>query len=178
MFFIEKCFFSSKLDETTEVEGLCFLQPQHEYFHQYMVLADCENELFRDGSRGLEGGSFFLATLLNRKDARTKKGKDAIDALEEFFLLKADARFCHYFLRKFELNPCVDNTPPGLKNGSPAQKSKYLHELVVSALHDLLAYFRTAQNVDPLLLDFPVEDGRRKSTEVFLTLKSPAYIKD
>ena len=157
---------------------MCFLQPQHEYFHQYMVLADCENELFRDESRGLEGGSFFLATLLNRKDARTKKGKDAIDALEEFFLLKADARFCHYFLRKFKLNPCVDNTPTGLKNGSPAQKSKYLHELVVSALHDLLAYFRTAKNVDPLLLDFPVEDGRRKSTEVFLTLKSSASFTD
>ena len=111
-------FFYSKLDERTEEEGLCFLQPQHEYFHQYMVLADCQNEMFRNGSRGLEGGSFFVSTLLNRKDARTQKGKDAVDAFEEFFLLKADARFCHYIISKFGLNPFLDNTPPLLKHAS------------------------------------------------------------
>ena len=80
------------MDEGTAEERLSFLKPAHEYFHQYMVLADCENEMFREPSRGLEGGSYFLSTLLNRKDAHTKKGKDAIDAMEEYFLLKADAR--------------------------------------------------------------------------------------
>jgi hypothetical protein len=126
-----------------------------------MVLADVENELFRDGSRGLEGGSFFLTTLLNRKDARMKRGKDAIDSLEEFFLLKSDARFCHYFLQKFQLNPSVDNTPPLLKKSTPDKKAKYLHELVGKALKDMLPYFKSAEDIDPLLIDFPVENGRR-----------------
>ena len=36
-----------------------------------MVLADVESQLFREGSRGLPGGSFLLATVLNRKDAKT-----------------------------------------------------------------------------------------------------------
>ena len=80
----------SKMDESTEEEQLNFLQINHEYFHQGMVLADIEHELFRDGSRGLEGGAYFAATLLNREEARTKKGKEAIDAIEEFFLLKSD----------------------------------------------------------------------------------------
>ena len=52
-----------------------------------MVLADCENGLFRDESRGLEGGAFVLATLLNRKEAQTSKGKNSLDSLKDFFLL-------------------------------------------------------------------------------------------
>ena len=130
-----------------------------------MVLADCENELFRDSSRGQEGGSFFLATLLNRKDARTQRGKDAVDAFEEYFLLKAQARFCHYFIRKFELNPCLDNTPPLLKNASAERKRTFLHEKVSSALKDLMPFFKNAKDVDPLLIDFPVENGRRNSSK-------------
>ena len=58
-----------------------------------MVVADCESELFRDNSRGLEGGAFFVTTLLNRKEARTAKGKNAIDSFKDIFMLKSDARF-------------------------------------------------------------------------------------
>ena len=82
--------------------------PQHEYFHQYFVTADAENELFREDSRGLPGGSFLLATILNRKDAKSKRGKDAIEAFKEFFLLKADATFCNYFLHKHNLDDTID----------------------------------------------------------------------
>ena len=76
-----------------------------------MVLADCESELVRDGSRGLEGGAFFAATLLNRKEAQTSKGKHSMDALKDFYALKSDARFIQYFLHKFDLDPQKDNTP-------------------------------------------------------------------
>ena len=59
----------------TNEDRLDYLIPSHEFFHQGMVVADCKSELFRDGSRGLEGGAFFLATLLNRKEAQTSKGR-------------------------------------------------------------------------------------------------------
>ena len=85
----------SKLDERSESERLGFILPQHEFFHQMMVMADCESELVRDNSRGLDGGAFFQATLLNRKEAKTAKGKNAIDELKEFYLLKSDARFVY-----------------------------------------------------------------------------------
>ena len=62
----------SKTDENSEADCLGYLLPAHEYFHQSMAVADCESELFRDSSRGLDGGAFFLATLLNRKDAKNK----------------------------------------------------------------------------------------------------------
>ena len=88
----------SKLDETSEEKRLSFLLPQHEYFHQYFVLADCENKLFRESSRGLEGGSFYCASVLNRKDAKLKRGKDAIEEMKEYYLLKAEATFCHLFI--------------------------------------------------------------------------------
>ena len=90
-----------------------------------MVLADCESELFRDNSRGLEGGSFFVATLLNRREAKTQKGKDAIDAIKDFILLKADARFCHLFINKFKLDPSYDNTPDHIKAASFDQKELF-----------------------------------------------------
>ena len=40
--------FFSKTDENTEADRLGFLLPAHEYFHQSMVVADCESELVRD----------------------------------------------------------------------------------------------------------------------------------
>ena len=101
----------SKTDENTEDESLGFILPCHEYFHQSMVVADCESELVRDGSRGLEGGAFYAATLLNRREAKTGRGKDSIDALKDLFLLKADARFCQFFISKYKLDPAVDQTP-------------------------------------------------------------------
>ena len=135
--------------------------PQHEYFHQYFVTADAENELFREDSRGLPGGSFLLATILNRKDAKSKRGKDTIEAFKEFFLLKADATFCNYFLHKYNLDDTVDNTPPLLRKASPEQKVKYLHKLVSDALKDLLPYFTDAEVESSQLDDFPLAKGRR-----------------
>ena len=82
-------------------------QPTH---HQYQsarcprsllasssFLSPCESELFRDGSRGLDGGGFFAATLLNRKEAQTSEGKNSVDSLKELFILKSEARFIQYF---------------------------------------------------------------------------------
>ena len=155
----------SKTDEDTEAAGLGYILPAHEYFHQSMVVADCENELFRDCSRGLEGGSFFVATLLNRKDAKLKRGKDAIDSLKDFISLKADARFCHYFLKKYNLNPNVDNTPDLLKSASPEKKEAFVHEKVEETLRELLPYFRSCGNSNPDLVDHPLQGGRRDKSQ-------------
>ena len=126
-----------------------------------MVVADCESELFRDCSRGLEGGSFFLATILNRKEAKSQKGKDAIDPLKDYILIKADARFCHYFINKFQLDPSCDNTPDNLKSATSDQKELFLHKMVEEALRDLLPYFEKSKSEDPDLEDHPLQDGRR-----------------
>ena len=126
-----------------------------------MVIADCHNELFRDCSRGLDGGAFFAATILNRKDAKSKKGKDAIDALKDFILLKGDARFCQYFIFKYNLDPSFDNTPESIKKSSPLQKEEFVHQKVEEALRDLIPYFRTCSYEDPQLTDHPLQDGRR-----------------
>ena len=126
-----------------------------------MVIADCESELFRDCSRGLEGGAFFLATILNRKEAKLKKGKDAIDSLKDFIMLKADARFCQYYIKKFNLNTDFDNTPVLLKSASPERKEKFLHDKVEEALRDLIPYFRNCSSSDPHLQDHPLQEGRR-----------------
>ena len=126
------------------------------------MTADAKNELFREDSRGLPGGSFLLATILNRKDAKSKRGKDAIEAFKEFFLLKADATFCNYFLHKHNLDDTIDNTPPLLRKASPEQKVKYLHKLVSDALKDLLPYFTDAEVGSSQLNDFPLAEGRRK----------------
>jgi hypothetical protein len=155
----------SKLDEANAEERLQFVMPQHEFFHQYMVIADVENQLFRDRSRGLAGGSFLLATLLNRKDAKSKKGKDAVEAFREFFLLKADATFCSYFLHKFKLNDKIDNTPHLLRSSSSEKKMKYLHQLVAEALKDLLPYFKEAETASCQLDDFPLAAGRRNDSQ-------------
>ena len=129
-----------------------------------MVMADVENALFRDSSRGLEGGSFFLTTLLNRKDARTKKGKDAVDAMEEFYLLKSDARFCQFMIHKFNLDPNEDNTPSQIKTASSDKKSEYLCGLVALVLKDLMPCFKSSEDVDPGLIEFPLGGGRRSPT--------------
>ena len=118
------------MDEETQKERLDFLLPQHEFFHQGMVLADCESELFRDDSRGLEGGGFFVATLLNRKETLTSKGKNAMDGFKDLYILKSDARFLQYFFHKYELDPLVDNTPHGIRSASSQRKMEYLHTLV------------------------------------------------
>ena len=151
----------SKTDESSESDRLGFLLPSHEYFHQSMAVADCINELFRDSSRGLDGGAFFLATLLNRKDAKTKKGKDAIDSLKDFITIKADARFCQYFVMKFNYNPDVDNTPEELKTATVEKKELFVHDKVEEALKDLLPFFRSCSRSDLHLDDHPLQDGRR-----------------
>ena len=158
----------SKLDESTLENQLQFLIVNHEYFHQSMALADVEHELFRDSSRGLEGGSYFIASLLNRKDARSKKGKEAIDAIEEYLLIKADARFCHIMFKKYGLKAETDNTPSELKSAPKDKKLAYIHELVASALRDLLPLFKNAQDKDPELIDHPVGT----SSQVILTFKT------
>ena len=154
-------FFYSKTDERSEGESLGFLLPAHEYFHQSMVVADCENELFRDTSRGLEGGAFFAATILNRKEAKTQKGKDAIDDLKDFILLKSDARFCQFFMKKHDLDPSFDNTPDLMKSASYDDKEAFVHGKVEETLRDLIPYFRGCHFEDPKLDDHPLQDGRR-----------------
>ena len=156
----------SKSDENTEEEKLGFILPSHEYFHQSMVVADCENELIRDKSRGLEGGAFFAATILNRKEAKTGKGKDSIDFLKDFYLLKSDARFCQYFIFKHGLDPEVDNTPDLMKAATNDKKEEFIHSKVTDALKDLLPFFRNCSSADPQLEDHPLQEGRRSKYQV------------
>ena len=177
--------FISKTDENSEVDRLGFILPAHEYFHQSMVVADCESALFRDSSRGLEGGSFFLATILNRKEAKTGKGKDSIDPIKDFLLIKADARFCQYFIKKYNLNPDIDNTPDLMKSATNDQKEIFVHTKVEEALRDLLPFFRSCRNEDPQLDDHPLQEGRRAkfqtarvSTRKEPTLEHPTLIND
>ena len=153
--------FISKSDEKTEAESLGFILPSHEYFHQSMVIADCESELVRDGSRGLEGGAFFEATILNRKEAKVGKGKDAIDPIKDFLQIKSDARFCQYFVKKYDLDLDNDNSPEHLRSASDEVKKAYLHTKVQEVLRDLLPQFRNSSFEDPQLLDHPLEGGRR-----------------
>ena len=174
--------FISKSDENTEEERLGYILPAHEYFHQSMVVADCENELIRDNSRGLEGGAFFAATILNRKEAKTGKGKDSIDSQKDFFLLKSDARFCQYFLYKYELDPNVDNSPDLLRAACNDKKEAFIHSKVAEALKDLLPYFKNCSCEDPHLKDHPLQEGRRSKYQVPRapviqeTMQTPALI--
>ena len=114
------------------------------------------SELFRDNSRGMEGGAFSIAVLLNRKKAKSAKGKDNIDALKEFIVLKGEACFSHFFLAKYNLNPDVDNTPDELKKGTKGEKAAYIHSLVNDALKDLLPMFEKSSGVTPDMTDYPV----------------------
>ena len=167
------CFFNqfnlfSKTDENTAEDKLAFLLCSHEYFHQSFTLADCTNQLFRDTSRGIDGGLFFLATLLHRKEAKTGQGKDSIDSLKDFTILRAETRFNHYFCKKYEMDPEKDNTPVHIRKCSSAEKIAYVHSLVAEALKDLLPLFRDCSLEDPLLEDHPLQDGRRmESTSSF-----------
>lgn len=94
-----------------------------------------------------------------------KKGKDAVEAFREFFLLKADATFCNFFLHKYELNDQIDNTPKHLRKAPADQKRKYLHQMVAEALQDLMPYFKDAKIGCSLLADFPLSAGRRKEDQ-------------
>ena len=161
------------MDEDNIEDRLGYLLPQHEFFHQGMVLADCESELVRDGSRGLEGGAFFAATLLNRKEAQTSKGKHSMDALKDFYALKSDARFIQYFLHKFDLDPQKDNTPDLMKHASSDKKLEYLHSMVSECLRDLLPFFEksTLEETSSLLQDHPLQKG--KSSSLLASTSSP-----
>ena len=153
--------FLSKTDESNDSDNIGFLLPVHENFHQSFVVADCESQLFREPSKGLEGGAFFHATILGRKEAKVGWGKDSIDALKDFILLKSDGRFCQYFVQKYNLDPETDQTPDLLKTASSVKKDAYLHGLVEQALKELLPFFRECRNVDPQLCDHPLQDGQR-----------------
>ena len=104
-------------------------------------------------SRGLAGGAFFMATLLNRKEAKTARGKDDIDSLKDFILLKGDVRFCQYFICSKNLDPEVDNTPDDIKAAGADQKVAYLHKHV-EALRELLPFFRNCKFEDLQLGNF------------------------
>ena len=154
------------MDEDTRKERLDFLLSQHEYFHQGMAVADCESVLFRDESRGLEGGAFFTATLLNRKETLTAKGKNAMDEFKDLYLLKSEARFIQYFFHKFETDPVHDNTPDSIRTASLKIKKDYLHGLVSDCLKDLLPFFKQSNiSAEPSsqLLDHPLQKGRATS---------------
>ena len=130
-----------------------------------MCIADIESELFRDCSRGLNGGAFSTATMLNRKRAKLSKGKDDIDALKDFISIKAEAFFDLYFLSKYNIDPTYDNTPPLLKAASKEKKVDYLHSLVAEALKDLLPYFQECSGVLPNMNNFPFHKNTQHNTE-------------
>ena len=117
--------------------------------------------MFRDKSRGLEGGYFHSATLLNRKEVKSKKGKNAIDEFKEFFLLKADATFIHNFIKQHNLQSNKDNTPHLMRKANASKKKQYLHDLVADTLRDLLPYFKECSVSDDMLPDFPLAAGRK-----------------
>ena len=128
--------YCSKSDENSPGDNLNYVLPAYEYFHFLMCLADVEAQLFRDNSRGIDGGAFATATLLHRKKARLCKGKEAIDSLKDFITLKSDANFCHIFLQKFGLDPSIDNTPPLLRTAPAYKKKAFLHEKVQEVLKE------------------------------------------
>ena len=148
----------SKSDEKSPESSLSHVLPSHEYFHFLMCVADLESGLFRECSRGLDGGAFTTATLLHRNKAKLSKGKDAIDALKDFITIKAEARFVQYFLAKYALDPSVDNTPPSLRTAPASKKEAYLHEKVQEALRDLLPQFRECTGVLPNMDNFPFQE--------------------
>ena len=155
----------SKMDEVSQSKRLGNILPSHEYFHQSMVVADCSSQLFRESSRGLPGGVHFIATMLNRKEAKTGRGKDCIDELKDFILLKSETTFCHFFLKKFNLDPSYDNTPALLKSANWRKKQAYVHSMVEEALRDLLPFFKECSIEEPNLEDHPLQDGRRSKRD-------------
>ena len=142
-------------------------------------MADCESELFREDSRGLNGGAFFLATLLNRKEAKTSKGKNNIDSLKDFYLLKSDARFIQYFVLKFDIDPLTDNTPDLLKSATNEEKINYLHDLVSQCLSELLPFFRESSistDTTTQLWNHPLQKGSKISRASVPASKSTSSV--
>ena len=164
----------SKADELLPADRLAFILPVHEYFHMTMTMADISSRLFRDNARGLEGGAFSTAILLNRKKANVAKGKDNISALSDFYVIKAQGRFCQYFLEKYNLNPDVDNTPDYLKTKTNKEKAAYLNNLTKDALQDLLSLFEDCTGVMPDMTDFPMQHIYEKQRQVFEQMESGA----
>ena len=109
------------------------------------------------------------ATLLNRKEAKTAKGKNAIDELKEFYLLKSDARFVQYFINKFDIDTDKDNTPDNLKTATKEAKTEYLHGLVADCLRDLIPFFKDTKVNNEVLLDHPLQRGTRISRQTTST---------
>ena len=160
-----KSIFISKSNEDTPESRLALVIPTYENFHLLMCVADLESELFRDCSRGLEGGAFTTATLLNRKRAKLSKGKNDIDALKDFINLKAEAYFAHCFLSKYNLDPSFDNTPALIKSASKERKCLYLHSMVQETLKEILPEFRECTGTLPDMTDYPVRKKTVNDTE-------------
>ena len=154
--------FFSKVDEQSEEDKLGFLIPTHEYFHQSFCWTDCILELFRNSSKGLDGGFYFIATMLNRKDVKVKHGKHSYDEFEDFFRLFSDALFCNFFIEKHSLDINQDNTPPTLKGSDKSNKLNYLHNLVAESLKEMLPCFKNCKMSDDLLVDYPLALGKRQ----------------
>ena len=129
-------FLYSKADEATEEDRLGYILPGYEFFHQDMVTADCRKELFMDPSRGLPGGSFHKATLINRTDAKEKKGKEAISSISDFIKINCQVRFNQYFIQKYHLDVNKDNTPDYIRKSSKEEQIEYLHSMTSSVLKD------------------------------------------
>ena len=162
----------SKADEIMPADRLSFVLPAHEYFHMTMTMADISSRLFRDNSRGLDGGSFSTAIMLNRKKANSSKGKDNISALSDFYVIKAQGRFIQFFLEKYSLNPDIDNSPEHLKTRSKEEKAAYLNNLTKEALQDLLPVFKDCTGVMPDMTDFPMQHVIEKQRQQFEQNKS------
>ena len=114
-----------------------------------------------DCSRGLPGGSFHKASLINRRDAKEKFGKQAIDTIGDFIKFNCEVRFNHYFIQKYQLDVEKDNTPDHIKRSSTEQQVKYVHDLVEPVLKELLPFLRHSKNVHHDLYDHPLQEGRR-----------------
>ena len=99
-----------------------------------------------------------MATILNRKEAKTGKGKDSIDPIKDFLMIKADARCCQFFIKKYNLDPDIDNTPDVMKSATKEQKEAFVHTKVEGALRDLLPFFRSCSYADPELDDHPLQE--------------------
>ena len=160
------CFFFSKCDERSDSAGLKNILPTHEYFHQQMNTADCQSELSRNGSRGLEGGYFLHAQHLNRTEILTAPGKHAINSFKDFASINAEARFSQFFIASNNIeDTTIDNTPEEIKKSSKEEKVGFFHRLVANSLKDLLPVFKTSSldsDINQLLYDHPVQSRRRK----------------
>ena len=79
--------------------------------------------------------------------------------LKEFYLLKSDARFVHYFINKFNIDTDKDNTPNNIKTATRQAQVAYLHGLVAECLIDLLPYFKDTSNNTEDLVNHPLQGG-------------------